>query len=140
MTGGNLIKTEKDQTKLIRLIYENQYEGRCLMEYPLKDTERVIGEVLPYLKIRGAVEIGDELRKRLVRLPLKTEVYLDKDGKEQVATGDTVILASGMRARSALADSFLTIDVPEAVEVGDCVRARTAEQATREGYYAAVKL
>ena len=86
MTGGNLIKTEKDQTKLIRLIYENQYEGRCLMEYPLNDTERVIGEVLPYLKIRGAVEIGEELRKRLVRLPLKTEVYLDKDGKSVIAS------------------------------------------------------
>lgn len=86
MTGGNLIKTERDQTKLIRLIYENQYEGRCLMEYPLNDTERVIGEVLPYLKIRGAVEIGEELRKRLVRLPLKTEVYLDKDGKSVIAS------------------------------------------------------
>ena len=86
MTGGNLIKTEKDQTKLIRLIYENQYEGRCLMEYPLNDTERVIGEVLPYLKIRGAVEIGEELRKRLVRLPLKAEVYLDKDGKSVIAS------------------------------------------------------
>ena len=86
MTGGSLIQTEKEQTALIRLIHENQYEGRCLMEYPLKDTERVIGEVLPYLKIRGAVEIGEELRRRLVRLPLKAEVYLDKDGKSVIAT------------------------------------------------------
>ena len=86
ITGGNLVKTEKQQTGLIRLIWENQYEGRSLMEYTLGDTERVIGEVLPYLKIRGAVEIGEELRKRLVRLPLRTEVYLDKDGKSVVAT------------------------------------------------------
>ena len=86
LTGGNLIRTEKEQTKLVRLIYENQYEGRCLMEYPLNDTERVIGEVLPYLKIRGAVEIGEELRKRLVRLPLKSEVFLDKDGKSVIAS------------------------------------------------------
>ena len=86
MTGNSLIRTEKEQTKLIRLIYENQYEGRCLMEYPLNDTERVIGEVLPYLRIRGAVEIGEELRKRLVRLPLKPEVYLDKDGKSVIAS------------------------------------------------------
>ena len=96
MTGGNLIKTEKEQTKLIRLIYENQYEGRCLMEYPLNDTERVISEVLPYLKIRGAVEIGEDLRKRLVRMPLKPEIYLDKDGKSVIATvrftyGDIVL-------------------------------------------------
>lgn len=86
MTDGNLIKTEKDQTGLIKLISENQYEGRSLMEYALQDTERVIGEVLPYLKIRGALEIGEELRKRLVRLPLKAEVYLDKDGKSVIAS------------------------------------------------------
>ena len=86
MTGGSLIRTEKEQIGLIRLIQENQYEGRCLMEYPLSDTERVIGEVLPYLKIRGAVEIGEDLRKRLVRMSLKTEVYLDKDGKSVIAS------------------------------------------------------
>ena len=86
MTNGNLVKTDPEQTKLIRLIHANQYDGRCLMEYPLKDTERVIGEVLPYLKIRGAVEVGEELRTRLVRLPLQAEVYLDKDGKSVVAS------------------------------------------------------
>ncbi len=86
LTGGSLIRTEAEQGKLIRLLWQNQYEGRCLMEYPLKETERVIGEVLPYLKIRGAVEIGEELRKRLVRLPLKAEVYLDKEGKSVIAT------------------------------------------------------
>ena len=86
LTGGSLIRTAPEQGKLIRLLWQNQYEGRTLMEYPLKETERVIGEVLPYLKIRGAVEIGEELRKRLVRLPLKAEVYLDKDGKSVVAT------------------------------------------------------
>lgn len=86
ITSGSLIRTEKEQTGLIRLIWQNQYEGRSLMEYPLNETERVIGEVLPYLRIRGALEIGEELRKRLVRLPLKTEVYLDKDGKSVIAS------------------------------------------------------
>lgn len=86
ISGGNLIRTSDAQRELTRLIWESQYEGRCLMEYPLADTERVIGEVLPYLRIRGGVEIGEELRQRLVRLPLKTEVYLDKDGKSVTAT------------------------------------------------------
>ena len=86
LTGGNLIRTMPEQAKLIRLLWQHQYEGRTLMEYPLKETERVIGEVLPYLKVRGAVEIGEELRKRLVRLPLRSEVYLDKDGKSVIAT------------------------------------------------------
>ena len=109
MTGGNLIRTEKRQTGLIRLIWENQYEGRALMEYPLNDTERVISEVLPYLKIRGAVEIGEELRKRLVRLPLKTEVYLDKDGKSVIASvrfnyGDIVLNPFGATEKKITLD------------------------------------
>ncbi len=85
MTGGTLIRTEKNQRELARLIWKNQYEGRCLFDYSLADTGRVISEVLPYLKIRGAVEMGSELRERLVRLPLKAEVYLDRDGKSVVA-------------------------------------------------------
>ena len=86
ISGGNLIRTDREQKDLTRLIWESQYEGRCLMEYPLTETERVIGEVLPYLKIRGGVEIGEELRRRLVRLPLNAEVYLDKDGKSVIAS------------------------------------------------------
>lgn len=66
--------------------------------------------------------------------------YTDADGKDQIVSGDTIILASGMRSKSSLADSFMMTSIPECVEVGDCVRARTAEQATREGYYAAVNL
>ena len=66
--------------------------------------------------------------------------YIDAEGNEQVVTGDTIILASGMRSKTALADSFMMVSDAQCVEVGDCVRARTAEQATREGYYAAVTL
>ena len=86
MAGGHLFETEEEQRELVRMIWKNQYEGRCLFQYPLEDTDRVIGEVLPYLKIRGAVEMGSELRSRLVRLPLKTQVYLDRDGKSVTAS------------------------------------------------------
>ena len=86
MTGENLVQTEADQRELIRLIWQNQYEGRVLFDYALADTDRVIGEVLPYLKIRGSVDVSSDLRKRLVRMPLKTEVYLDRDGKNVAAS------------------------------------------------------
>ena len=86
VTGGRLIQTEPNQRELVRLIWNNQYEGRCLFEYPLAETDRVIGEVLPYLKLRGAVEMSSDLNRRLVRMPLKTEVYLDRDGKSVVAS------------------------------------------------------
>ncbi len=86
MTGGKLLQTDGTQRELIRMIWEHQYEGRCLFHYPLEETGRVISEVLPYLKIRGAVEIGSELRERLVRLPLQPQVYLDRDGKSVIAS------------------------------------------------------
>ena len=86
VTGGSLIRTEPAQRELVRMIWQHQYEGRCLFEYPPTATEQVVGEVLPYLKLRGAVEIGQELRERLVRFPLQSEVYLDRDGKNVAAT------------------------------------------------------
>ena len=67
--------------------------------------------------------------------------YTDAEGAEHTVKCDTVILAAGMRAKSALADSFATeCDVPEWAEIGDCVRARTVEEATAEAYNAAMEL
>ena len=86
MTGGQLTETEDKQRELVRMIWKNQYEGRCLFHYPLEETGRVIGEVLPYLKIRGAVEIGNDLRNRLVRIPLQARVYLDREGKSIIGS------------------------------------------------------
>jgi 2,4-dienoyl-CoA reductase-like NADH-dependent reductase (Old Yellow Enzyme family)/thioredoxin reductase len=67
--------------------------------------------------------------------------YTDAAGVEHTLNCDTVILAAGMKARTALADRFVTdCDVPEWAQVGDCVRARTVEQATAEAYNAAMSL
>ena len=66
-------------------------------------------------------------------------VTYEKDGKTETIKGDTVILSSGMKAKSAEADSFIGC-APEFVEIGDCVRARTVEQATKEAFYAANNL
>ena len=85
LNGHTLVRVQPEQQRLLRMMWENQYEGKCQFDYPLRETERVIGEILPYLKLRGAVELSPALSRRLVRMPLKTEVYLDKDGKSVVA-------------------------------------------------------
>ena len=103
----------------------------------------------PTCRTEMMVLLGDEAEKgmfteltsaRCKSVAPGAVTYIDAEGNEQVVTGDTIILASGMRSKSALADSFMMTSIPECVEVGDCVRARTAEQATREGYYAAVNI
>lgn len=52
---------------------------------------------------------------------------------------DSIILSVGMKPLSALADSFMGLTA-EYAQAGDCVRARTVDEATREGYYAAINL
>ena len=84
LLGGEIVRVSGDQRELSRLMEGAQYEGKCLFSWPLRDTEQVIGEVFPFLKLRGAVEMSEDLRRRLVRLPLKTEIYLDRDGKSIV--------------------------------------------------------
>ena len=44
-----------------------------------------------------------------------------------------------MKAKAAEADSFFGA-ADEVTEIGDCVRARTVEWATKEAYYAAINL
>ena len=81
LLDGRLVKVEREQQSLAGLLWKKQYDGRCLFTWAPQETERVIGEVLPYLKLRGAVDIQPELQRRLVQRNLKAEVYLDRDGK-----------------------------------------------------------
>ena len=67
--------------------------------------------------------------------------YTDAEGKDQTLNCDSVILAAGMKAKTELADSFaVDNDVPQWAQIGDCVRARTVEQATAEAYNAVMNL
>jgi 2,4-dienoyl-CoA reductase-like NADH-dependent reductase (Old Yellow Enzyme family)/NADPH-dependent 2,4-dienoyl-CoA reductase/sulfur reductase-like enzyme len=98
---------------------------------------------------------GDEIRVLLQENPAFTAIlnakcqsitkdsvtYTDQNGARQTLLCDSVVLAAGMKAKSKLADSFITeTDISECVEIGDCVRARTVEQATAEAYNAAMDL
>ena len=66
-------------------------------------------------------------------------VTYEKDGKQETITADSVVLSAGMKAKTQEADSFIGTALDFA-EIGDCVRARTVEYATKEAYYAAVNL
>ena len=68
-----------------------------------------------------------------------TSVTYEKDGKQETITADSVVLSAGMKAKTQEADSFIGTAMDFA-EIGDCVRARTVEYATKEAYYAAVNL
>ena len=65
-------------------------------------------------------------------------VTYEEDGASATLNADSVILAAGMKAKIAEADAFMGI-TEEFSQIGDCVRARTVEWATKEGFYAALR-
>jgi pyruvate/2-oxoglutarate dehydrogenase complex dihydrolipoamide dehydrogenase (E3) component len=75
---------------------------------------------------------------RCIEVSPKNVTYA-KDGTITTIDTDSVVLSVGMRPLSALADSFMGI-TEEYAQAGDCIRARTVEEATREGYYAGINL
>ena len=97
---------------------------------------------------------GDELRILLAENSLFTalcgarctEIQKGKatcltfDGQVRTLTADTLIYAAGMKARTQEADLLIPKGAAQWAEIGDCVRARTVEQATREAFYAAMEL
>jgi 2,4-dienoyl-CoA reductase-like NADH-dependent reductase (Old Yellow Enzyme family)/thioredoxin reductase len=62
-----------------------------------------------------------------------------KDGISKTIFSDTVVLAAGMKACLAEADTFMGV-AEYYMQAGDCIRPRTVEWAVKEGFYAAINL
>ena len=105
-------------------------------------------ELAPDASTTGRNELLTEIEKepnfitltgaRCVSLTAASVTY-EKDGKLETISADSVVLSAGMKAKTQEADSFIGAALDFA-EIGDCVRARTVEYATKEAYYAAVNL
>lgn len=68
-----------------------------------------------------------------------TDVSYEVNGRKDMIPADSVILAVGMRPLISEADALMGF-TEEYAEIGDCVKVRTVEWATKEGYYAAINL
>ena len=96
LTADGAFSVPRRQQALLRFLAEKGREGPVLLNYPLSALGRAVGEVLPYLKSRCAVDMSEELRAMLERRPLESRVYLDRDGKSVVGRvvfvyGDTEV-------------------------------------------------
>ena len=80
LMDGKVCRVSPIQRELLWILWDHRTENTCVMDYALKDTSAVVGEILPYLKNRGAVELSHDLEKRMVRVPLKASAYLDREG------------------------------------------------------------
>ena len=66
-------------------------------------------------------------------------VVYEKDSQECRRSADSIILAAGMKPRTAEVDK-LADDVSDLWLAGDCKKARTVEMAVREGYFAGINV
>ena len=94
--GGNVIAVDPTQQRVLRVLWQEQYNGRSAFEYPEWESSRVIGELIPFLKMTGVVEIDSDLERQLIHMPLVAKLYLDRENRDVIARaefvyGDTVI-------------------------------------------------
>jgi len=119
IAGGSVVHVDEDQRSVLRVLWSEQYAGRCRFDYPVREADRVIGELVPFLKLTGVVEISENLQKQLIRLPLVARVYLDRAGKDVVARAQ-------FRYGDKEIDPFDETPAPEAIRRGDKLLLRDA--------------
>lgn len=106
-------------------------------------------EVAPDASVTHRDELMVEFTKEIEHLHFITSgrcismdskgVTYEKNGLTKIISADSIIISVGMRALTTLSNSFMGI-TEEYAQAGDCVKARTVDEATKEGYYAAINL
>ena len=70
---------------------------------------------------------------------METGVRVSTSEGEMLIPADSIVLASGMRARTVLRDQFCNL-APDVLSIGDCVRAANIREAAWQGYNAAMTI
>ena len=85
VVGNAVICVEENQRSVMRVLWQEQFGGKATFDYPIREMGRVIGELIPFLKLTGVVELTPELEKQLMKRPLVARLYLDREGRDVVA-------------------------------------------------------
>lgn len=82
---GRVLRLPPAQRRVMAALLRCQVDGRAEFDYPAKEAPRVLGELAPFLKLTGVVELDGELQRRIRREPLSCRLYLDREGPLVVA-------------------------------------------------------
>lgn len=88
-------------------------------------------------KINELVKVSTGLRG--VSITNQGIICLDKDNKEILIPGESVICAVGQRARRDVVEGLLD-SAPYVIQVGDCIRPSTITNAIYQGYHGALDI
>jgi len=118
-------------------------KGKRVTIIEMTDTLAAQGNMLYKIALRHKMEEAKSLsvilEARCKEILNNSVRVIDKEGKELLLPADTVIIATGVKARQEVAESFYGI-VPMTYMIGDCVRPRKIQEATLEGYTIASEL
>ncbi len=91
--------------------------------------------------VRFALRLHDVkvVTKATARRITEAGVVYERDGKEELAEADTVVIATGSKPETGLYDALHGV-LPEVYRIGDCVKARTACEAIEEAALIARKI
>ncbi len=79
---GQLVRVKREDMALTRALLSREER---LFTFPRMDLDTVTRELLPTLMHSRAVVLDPRLEARMIRLPLKAEIYLDQAGGDVVA-------------------------------------------------------
>lgn len=123
---------------------QTELKGRQVTVVELGDKIAAQGNMLYRIALRQKMDSCGEKLVRLTntscrRITDRGVEVEDSQGNRQTIPADTVVIATGVRANSQLAESFFGL-APQCFMVGDCVKPRKIMEATYEGYAAAAWL
>lgn len=121
LVGDAVVAVEEAQRSVLRVLFQEQMGGQCSFDFPVREAARVIGELVPFLKLTGAVEISEELRRQIVQLPLVARVYLDRS-----ANGRDVVARAQFRYGDKEIDPFDETPLPDGLPRGEKLLLRDA--------------
>ena len=117
---GRVVSTDPVQRRLLPLLLSRGTDGRCTFLYERNMAGWAAGELIPALQLAGAVTLGDEIQRRLVREPLQPRVYLDR---EQLRVTARVSFCYGDRELNP----FAPVENPDQRRAWDKLLLRDAE-------------
>lgn len=84
-SDGEILFVPENKRKLLSTLLRFSRSGEARFTFPSRETPKVLSELMPFLLQAGDVTIAPELEKMLIRLPLTSRIYLDKEGSDVTA-------------------------------------------------------
>lgn len=78
MVGSQVFRVPETQRSMTRTIWQQTMNGHAGFSFSVQDAPRVVGSLLPYLRLCGIVEMEPRVESMLEKLPLSTQLYLDR--------------------------------------------------------------